>query len=197
MSPAGTFKPSEKLQTKFNLWVILIFVLFIFPFIFLGFIPDLGWTYVWIFLVSNALWMAPTFLLIPAYYRSIEYELGDEEVVVRKGIITKSVKTVPYRAVTNVEVTRGPLDRRLGIASIAVHTAGYSSQSGPEVRLSGLEDYEGVHADIFSALRRYRARTGPTGGVEEAPPPQEGIPKLLGEILKELRALRQSLGRQD
>ena len=59
-----TFKPSEKLRVKFNLWVGLIFLACIFPFVFLGFIPNLGRTYVWIFLAANALWMIPTFALI-------------------------------------------------------------------------------------------------------------------------------------
>ena len=75
------FQPSKKLQAKFNLWVILIFVFFVFPFVFMGFLPDLGWTYVWIFLLANLVWLVPCFALIPPYYRSIEYELGDEEIV--------------------------------------------------------------------------------------------------------------------
>ena len=188
-----TFKPSEKLRVKFNLWVGLIFITCVFPFVFLGFIRGLGWTYVGIFLAANALWLIPTFALIPVYYRSIEYELGDEEVVVRKGIITKAIKTVPYRTVTNIEVRRGLLDRWLGIGGIAVHTAGYSAQAGPEVWLSGLDDYEGVHAEILSALRRYRARTGATVGVEVVPISEEGVPQLLGHILEELKALRRSI----
>ena len=191
-----TFKPSEKLRAKFNLWVGLIFLACIFPFVFLGFIPNLGWTYVWIFLAANALWMIPAFALIPAYYRSIEYELGEEEVVVRKGIITKVIKTVPYRTVTNIEVKRGLFDRWLGIGGIAMHTAGYSQQGGPEARLSGLDDYEEVHTEIFTALRRYRARTEPTAGVEELPTPVDEVPRLLNEILEEIRSLRKSLARR-
>jgi len=188
-----TFKPSEKLRAKFNLWTGLIFLACIFPFVFLGFIPTLGWTYVWIFLVANAVWMAPTFALIPAYYRSIEYELGDEEVIVRQGIITKAIKTVPYRTMTNIEVKRGLLDRWLGIGGIAIHTAGFSQQGGAEIRLSGLGDHEEVHAELFAALRRYRARTGATLGVEGAPASTEEVPQLLGQILEELKALRRSI----
>lgn len=192
-----TFEPSEKLRVKFNLWVGLIFLTCIFPFVFLGFIPDLGWTYVCIFLAANALWMIPTFALIPAYYRSIEYELGDEEIIVRQGIITKVIKTVPYRTVTNIEVKRGVLDRWLGIGGIAIHTAGFSAQGGPEVRLSGMEDYERVHQEILAALRRYRTRTAPAVGAEEPPATPEEVPYLLRQILDEIKALRRSTGQGD
>ena len=192
-----TLKPSEKLRVKFNLGVGLVFLIFIFPFVFLGFIPGLGWTYVWIFLAANVLWLILAFALIPAYYRSVEYELGDEEVVVRQGIITKTIKTVPYRTVTNIEVKRGLLDRWLGIGGIAVHTAGYSAQGGPEVKLSGLKDYERVHSEIFAALRRFRATTGPSLGLGEVPVSEDEVPQLLGKILEELRALRESLDHRD
>jgi len=197
MSKAKTFKPSRKLLVKFRLWVGLIFIC-IFPFIFLGFIPGLGWTYVWIFLVANAVWMIPAFALIPAYYRSVEYELGDEEVVVHVGIITKTIKTVPYRTVTNIEVKRGLLDRWLGIGGISVHTAGYSAQGGPEIKLSGLEGYEGIHSEISTALRRFRARGGTaTFDVGETPASVQDVPQLLTNILEELRALRRSLDHRD
>lgn len=196
MGSSRIIRPSEKLETKYNAYVWLIFFLLVFPFVFLGFIPDLGWTYVWIFVAANVPWIAPALVLIPHYYRSIEYELGEEEIIVRKGIITKTTKTVPYRTVTNISVKRGPLDRWLGMGGIAIHTAGFSQQGGPEAALAGLEDYEGVYEDVFSALRRYRARTGQTVGAEELPEPSEAVAGLLREILGELRALRESLEQQ-
>ena len=51
--------------------------------------------------------------LVPPYYRSISYELTEDEVVVRKGIVTKVVKTVPYRTITNTVVARGLFDLQL------------------------------------------------------------------------------------
>jgi len=193
MTTNRTLTPSEKLKTKYHLWIWLVFLLLVFPFVLLGLIPELGWTYVWIFLLANALWMIPTLALVPAYYRSIEYELGEEEIIVRKGLITKVIKTIPYRTVTNIVVKRGLLDRRLGIGGVAIHTAGFSQQGGPEAMLSGLEDFEGVHRDVFDALRRYRARTGPALGVEEVSEPRGELAELLREILAELRGVRDAL----
>ena len=189
MNGSRAFKPSGKLQAKHVLYVWLIFASCILPFILFGFIPDLGWAYVVLFLIANAVWIAPALLLIPLYYRSISYELGDEEVVVRKGILTKTVQTVPYRTVTNVDMKRGILDRAFGLGSLHIHTAGYSAQqTSAEARLSGLEDYDAVAQELLTALRRYRVRTGPSIGAEEVTETaSERV--LLGRILEELRAV--------
>ena len=158
--------------------------------------PELGWLYVVIFLAANAVWMALAYLLIPPYYRSIEYELGEEEIVARRGILTKTVETVPYRTVTNVALKRGPLDRLLGIGGLLIHTAGYSAQTTAEARLGGLENYEAVHREVLEALRRYRARTGTAIGVAETRPIGEDSTELLRQILDEIKALRRSIEKE-
>mgnify|MGYP001100521330 CR=1 FL=1 len=170
----------------------LVFFLTIFPFVFLGFIPGAGWTYVLIFLAANAAWIIIAYLLIPPYFRSITYELGEQEIIVRKGIITKTEKLVPYRMVTNVSVKRGPLDRWFGLGGLEVHTAGYSQQTGPEARLSGLEDYEGVHQELMASLRNYRQEASPSVSAEtgEGMAPEESVSCLLQQILEEIKALR-------
>jgi len=196
MNANKTFRPSPKLARKFRLYVWLIFLLSISPFVFLGFVPKLGWTYVAIFLAANAAWMALAYLLIPPYYRSIEYELGEEEIVARRGILTKTVETVPYRTVTNIALKRGLLDRWLGIGGLLIHTAGYSAQTTAEARLEGLEDYEVVHREVLAALRRYRARTGGAVGAEEARPSEGDSAELLRQILGELKALHKTLEKE-
>jgi len=186
-------RPSEKLKTKHSLYVWIIFALCLLPFTFLGFIPELGWVYVLIYLVANAIWIAVALVLIPPYCRSISYELGEEEIVVRKGIITQTVQTVPYRTITNLEVKRGPLDRMLGMGGIHIQTAGYSQQSTAEARLVGLEDYEQVADRIYTALRRYRApsESVPSAGLEE--PSETGRAQ---ETLERILATLQSIARR-
>ena len=183
-------KPSIKFRAKLYLTYILVYMLLVFPWILLGLIPQLGAVYVLLFSLLSFLWLAPTGMLIPAYCRSITYELREEELVARKGIITRTTKTVPYRMITNTELKRGPLDRALGIGGIAVHTAGYIQTGGPEATLAGLEGYEAAQEEILSAVRRYKAAQlgdGEAGG--EAP---VGSDALLAEMLAELRALRRA-----
>lgn len=188
-----TLRPDARLQVKYYLVAAVVYMLFFFPWIFMGFIPELGWGFVLIFLIVSFLALAIAAVLIPPYYRSISYELADEEIIVRRGILTKTVRTVPYRTVTNIDAKRGPFDRILGIGGIHVQTAGYSQQAAAEAHLEGLTDYDVVAEEIHAALRRYRSRTGPSIGVEEpalGEAPVGGQEELLREILAELRAVR-------
>ncbi len=193
------FRPNPKLQTKFQLQIVSVFVVFVLPFVFLAFIPGAGWAYVGWFALANAIWMGIAFALVPRYYRSISYELTDEEVRVHKGIITQTVQTVPYRTVTNVELKRGPFSRRLGLGDVHVQTAGYSQQAAAEATLSGLADYEEVSQQVIESLRRYRSRAGAAVTVDESPlagGASAGAEQTLSAILAEVRALRESLARQ-
>ncbi len=186
-------RPHEKLKAKYRINTLLIFFFFIFPFVLLGLIPELGWWYVVIFMVANVVWLGPVLLIvIPAYYRSLEYELLDDEVMVHKGIITKTVDVVPYNMITNISIKRGPVDRWMGIGGLAIHTAGYSQGTAAEASLVGLEEYEAIHEKILSAVREYRVG-GPKPAVEGADLEEASAIALLARILEELRALRESL----
>jgi membrane protein YdbS with pleckstrin-like domain len=50
----------------------------------------------------------------------------------RRGVIVRSVATLPFARIQHARVERGPLQRTLGIATVRVSTA------GPDVRISGL-----------------------------------------------------------
>lgn len=187
-------KPDRDYLASLYIWTVVIFVLFILPWILLGLVPELGWRYVLLFLVVNALWMLPTFVLLPFYFRSIMYELKDDEIVVYKGIITRSVKVVPYRTVTNLHLTRGPIDRILGIGTLRVETAGYSGKAAAEARLVGLRDYDFVHTLVREQLRRYRAISGATT-TEGAPPAAVDLGReaVLAQVLEEVREIKEIL----
>lgn len=182
------FKPSPKLATKFYVWIALIFVLGFLPYVFLGFIPGAGWTYVAIFLAANALWIIIACALVPPYYRSISYLLRDDEVVVRRGILTRSEDVVPYRMVTNVALKRGPLDRLYGLGTLQVHTAGFSQQTAAESTLAGLANYQEVRELLMAQVHRQRrplTAEGPGKPLE-----REDVPDILQGILDEVRGLR-------
>lgn len=189
-------RPDRDYLVSLYIWTAIIFVLFILPWVLLGLVPELGWPYVFIFMAANVLWLVPTLILLPFYYRSISYELKDDEIVVNKGIITRSVKVVPYRTVTNLHLVRGPIDRILGIGTLRVETAGYSGQSAPEARLVGLRDYDFAHNLVREQLRRYRAVSGATAteGLPATPAPATG--DTIAEVLAEVREIKEILKRR-
>ncbi|QAY63668.1 hypothetical protein ET495_10880 [Xylanimonas allomyrinae] len=62
-------------------------------------------------------------LLIPRQVRAIGYAERDDDLLVRKGILFRSLVVVPYGRMQYVDVQAGPLDRKLGIAEVQLHTA--------------------------------------------------------------------------
>jgi uncharacterized membrane protein YdbT with pleckstrin-like domain len=142
--------------------------------------------------VLDGAWWLVAMLLIGPYFRSLRYEIQDDEVVVHAGIWTKSVKHVPYRTVTNLTVKRDVIDRWLGLGTLNVQTAGMSGQTGAEEHLVGLADVQNVYDGVATELRRFRGSMAPTQAeVEEATVPTQ--PDALNELLVEVRAIRRSL----
>jgi len=50
-----TIRPHPNYLLKLYLSTLVIFFLFVFPFVFLGLLPELGWTYVLVFVGANIL----------------------------------------------------------------------------------------------------------------------------------------------
>jgi putative membrane protein len=139
--------------------------------------------------------IAITLLISAPYYRSLKYEIMDEEVIVRAGIVTKSVKHVPYRTVTNLVVKRGILDRLFGLGTLNIQTAGMSgSNNTAEESLVGLENVQEVYDTVVAKLRRYRGGMAPTQADNEAG--RFSSDDNLSAILVELVAIRSLLDKK-
>ena len=167
--------------------------------VFLGVVGELRPGGVLVLVLVNAalagLWWLVTMILSGPYYRSLRYEVQDDEVVVNVGIWTKSVKHVPYRTVTNMQVKRDVVDRLLGIGTLNIQTAGMSGQTGAEERLVGLSDVQEVYERVAEELRRFRGGMAPTQADVETEP-GVALPEGLGALLEEVRAIRKSLEEQ-
>jgi membrane protein YdbS with pleckstrin-like domain len=132
-------------------------------------------------------WLVAILLAFP-YFRSLRYEVLEDEVIVHVGIFTHSVKHVPYRTVTNITVKRDIFDRWFfNLGSLHVQTAGMSGQSGAEEKLVGLENVQEVYEIVVASLRRFRGAMPPTAAQEELP-----VDAAHG-LLEEVRAIRQLL----
>jgi uncharacterized membrane protein YdbT with pleckstrin-like domain len=196
-----TFKPNSKYLIKLRVVITLIAALILFGGVLLGLLLSLDrdislGTGLIIILVTfglDVLWWVPAMLLAGPYYRSLSYEVQDDEVIVHVGILTKSVKHVPYRTVTNLQVKRDILDRWFfGLGTLNIQTAGMSGQTGAEESLVGLDDVQAVYELVATELRRFRGAMAPTGTGEE--PELPAAPGgTLEAILAEVRAIHQKL----
>ena len=84
----------------------------------------------WVLLGALALplvggWVA---WLVARQVSAISWVELDEEIVIRKGRMFRSLVSVPYGRLQYVDIQSGPLARALGIASCEIHTA--SPESG-------------------------------------------------------------------
>jgi uncharacterized membrane protein YdbT with pleckstrin-like domain len=157
-------------------------------------IPDRDATTVFLLIALGevVVWILALLLAGP-YYSSLGYEVQDDEVIVRVGIITQSVKHVPYRTVTNITVCRDILDRWFfSLGSLHIQTAGMSGQSGAEEKLVGLPNVQEVYEMVVTELRRFRGGMAPTAA-EVEPGPLQASDETLSAILGELRAIRGAL----
>lgn len=68
-------------------------------------------------------------------YRHASYRVDSEGLEIRRGVYFRSVTNVPRSRIQHTDVSQGPLQRRYGLATLVVHTAGSESA---EVDLPGL-----------------------------------------------------------
>jgi uncharacterized membrane protein YdbT with pleckstrin-like domain len=128
------------------------------------------------------------------YVRGIEYYIGDREVVVKKGIINKMEKHVPFRTITNISSRYGIYDRLFQIGTVQIETAGRSgSQMGPEEKIEGIDNYFEVRDQILEVLRQFRhqyATTTETPGSYESVEPAKNFEQ---QLLRELTEIKEIL----
>ncbi len=199
------FKPSPSFLTKIRVVVSLIIIV-----IYLG-IALIAWPigsdkgtgaamiYLMVISIISGLALVIGLLLTGPYYRSLSYEIQDDEVIMRVGIVTKSVKHVPYRTVTNITVKRGILDRWFfGLGTLNIQTAGMSGTTGAEESLEGLPNVDEVYDLVVTELRRFRSGMAPTAAdsdVELSSQKENAFTQtdIFKSILTELQAIREVL----
>ncbi len=135
--------------------------------------------------IDGLVWVIALLLSFP-YFRSMRFEVQEDEVIVHVGIFTHSVKHVPYRTVTNITVKRDIFDRWFfNLGTLTIQTAGMSGQTGAEESLVGLENVQEAYELVVTELRRFRGAMTPTTAQEELP--TNGAAALLAEV----QAIRQ------
>jgi membrane protein YdbS with pleckstrin-like domain len=68
-------------------------------------------------------------------YRHSSLRVDDEGIEIRRGVFFRSIISVPRSRVQHTDVSQGPFERRHGLSTLLIYTAGVSHA---EVSLSGL-----------------------------------------------------------
>jgi uncharacterized protein len=112
----------------------------------------------WIFwtlsmLIPWAIWGWPLALMAPvavlgiawtlwvpdAHYRHFTYRVGEVDVRVMHGWLTRHVSVVLHSRIQHVDTRQGPIERALGLAGVVIYTAG---SVGAMVGIPGLAERE-------------------------------------------------------
>ena len=93
-----------------------------------------GWLGVWLALALLAFWHAVRW---PARaYEHTSYRVDDQGIEIRKGVYWRVVINVPRSRVQHIDVSQGPIERRYGLGTLVIYTAGTDHA---KVEVEGLE----------------------------------------------------------
>lgn len=133
------------------------------------------------------------FVLLPLYfkYHTLRYRFDDQGISMSWGLLWRREVYLTYARIQDIHLTRGLLERWLGLATIEIQTA--SGSGAAEMSIVGLTEYASVRDFLYSRMR------GARFGEEESPAPaargaEDDLTRLLTEIRDEVRALRAALG---
>ena len=90
-------------------------------------------------------------------YIVFRYDLGEDELVIRDGVFTRTERHIPYARIQNIDLVQNPLHRMLDVALVRIETA---SGDRPEavIRVLSLDKIDEMRARVF-ADRRDAAET--------------------------------------
>ena len=86
-------------------------------------------------------------------YRNWRYEVAEDALELRHGVLRRVHSAIPYFRVQHIDVTQGPVERLVGLSRLVVHTA----SAGTDATIPGIAagDAEGLRRLILA-----RAGTG-------------------------------------
>ncbi len=92
--------------------------------------------------------------LIPRNWKAWGYAERDDDLLVKHGVLYRKLSVVPYGRMQFVDVHSGPLERRVGIATVQLHTASPAT----DAQIPGLPPDEAARLrDRLAALGEARA----------------------------------------
>jgi len=135
------------------------------------------------------------FIFLPLYfkYKTLRYKFDDEGISMRWGLLWQQEINLTYRRIQDIHVTRGLIERWLGLASVAVQTA--SGTSGAEMTIVGIKNPAQLRDFLYAKMRG--AEADASAGSDESPTEasfqSKGEIDLADEALHLLREIRDDL----
>ena len=128
-------------------WLITAVILAIIAAGLILFIPETRTNYIWLWIVAGYLLLMTLYLLTQEKsfpYRA--YGVREHDIIYRSGWIIRTTRICPLNRVLNCSMHAGPLERKYGLSTLALFTAG---STGADMRIAGLQ------AEEAEAIRKF------------------------------------------
>jgi membrane protein YdbS with pleckstrin-like domain len=214
-------RPSRSFLWKNYYIFALIFVIFTIAFVIMLFMFDffigsllaedrreiLYQAFYWLGILYFGIWTIITICYVIGLYfyiKSMEFIVHGHEIVVKKGLINKSEKHVPYRTVTHIDMRAGPFDRLFNIGTVEIQTAGgkHTLDEQAEEKLEGIKIYREVRDYILTQLRQFQASDGSRAPITKIMEERKSKISITSEItvpqqmLAELKEIKSLLSKE-
>jgi len=97
-----------------------------------------GWRFPWIVLAVGLAWVLSIvgrMLWLQKAFPRMQYALRERDITYQRGLLLRTVTSVPFNRLQHAEVTQGVTERAMKLASLKVYTAG---GSGSDLSIPGL-----------------------------------------------------------
>lgn len=132
-------------------WLITTLVLAIGTILLIVFFPNLKTDYKWIGLVAAyVVLMAMYYFLQEKAFFYKAFAVREHDVIYQRGWLVRKIKFCPYSRIQNCSLQSGPLERKYGLASLMLYTAG---SQGADLRIPGLQKEEAEQLRHFILSR--------------------------------------------
>ena len=128
-------------------WLITTMVLMIIAAVAIFTNSSLQNSFGWMIIAAVALLISALhFASLQKSFPCLAYAIRDKDVIHKRGWIIRRVKVCPFNRIQNCSVQSGPLERKYGLATLIIYTAG---ASGADMRISGLLQEEADRLRYF------------------------------------------------
>lgn len=152
--------------------------------------PDPALLRYYLIVSAFSLFLFPV-VFVPLYlkYISLRYDFQDEGIAMRWGVLFQREVHLTYRRIQDIHVTRGILQRWMGLATIGIQTAAGSAT--PEMNVEGVLEAEALRDFLYTKMRGARDDHASDTTVTDtaAPAGNDETLALLHEIRDALREL--------
>lgn len=113
----------------------------------------LGWPYGYLTGLGVLLYTISVIVLPGRRWRRWGYHMGSDAIRIASGWVVRRETIVPFARVQHIDVSRGPIERAFGVATLTLHTAGSYNST---VALPGLafEDAGSIREEIRTHIRQ-------------------------------------------